>query len=168
MDAFELLAECSITFAGFAAVYTALRGSQGARGAFRAWTTVGQGLQAFFYSLLPLILVRLGVGDTVLWRIASTLALAGVVSVWVGTVRIHLRLDRLGHPAQSVANLRLGLGLPLVAAALLLGNAAGLADARAELLYLLGVVTTLGSGVAGFGLAFWLPLSEAWRPGTDA
>ena len=63
MGVFELLAECSVTFAGFAAVYAALRGSRGPRGAFRAWATVAQGFLAFFCSLAPLLFSNLGLED---------------------------------------------------------------------------------------------------------
>ncbi|MBW2415536.1 MAG: hypothetical protein JRG76_13605 [Deltaproteobacteria bacterium] len=89
MDTLGLLAECSITFAGFAAVLSALRGSQGPRGSFRAWTTVSQGLLTFVLSLIPLVLARTQLSEPDIWRIASGTGALAISVVWGSQVWIH-------------------------------------------------------------------------------
>ena len=167
MEPLGLLAECSITFAGFAAVLSALRGSQGLRGSFRAWTTVSQGLLAFVLSLLPLVLARAQLSEADVWRIASGIAAAATSVVWIWNLRVHRRLNALGEPAQAPLNLALALSLTPLSALLLLSNALGWPRAPGPFPYVLGIVLFLIAAVVAMAVSFWIPLRDSWNGGRE-
>ena len=165
MEPLGLLAECSITFAGFAAVLSALRGSQGLRGSFRAWTTVSQGLLAFVLSLLPLVLARAQLSEADIWRIASGIGAAATSVSLTWNLRIHRRLNVLGEPAQAPLNLALSL-TPL-SVLLLLSNALGWPRAPGPFPYVLGIVLFLIAAVVAMAVSFWIPLRDSWNGGRE-
>jgi hypothetical protein len=162
MSAFELLAECSISFAGFAAVYAVLRGSRGLRGAFRAWTTVAHGFLAFFCSLLPILLSTLELSEPAIWRVSSAVACVGVVAGWVTNVVVNRRLNALGQLAQLPWVLRFSLSIPVLTLTVLSSNIAGWPWPPGDFLYLLAIVLTLTMAVIAFTVSFWIPLRGAW------
>ncbi|MFQ5458648.1 MAG: hypothetical protein ACE5FC_09400 [Myxococcota bacterium] len=162
MELFHLIAECSVAFAGFAAIYAGVRGSGGARGSFRAWSTVTAGFLSFLLSLVPLLLQKFAVEEPAIWRISSSIGLVALSGMWCAHLIVHRRLSSLGHPVQSTLAIYYGLLSPPVAALALLANAVGWPRQSGPFLYGLAVILILFSGVAAFLLTFWLPLRNYW------
>jgi len=158
---FEIFAECSIAFAGFAALHGALRGSTTPRGVFRAWWVVATGAASFAVSLLPLLLAYTSLSGIGFWRSASGLALpiAGVTAYL--QFRFDLRMTRLGSPPQAPLIMRFAQASLCVAIVLLVGNLAGWPWAPQPGAYATAAVLILAAGVAALLHAFVVPLQIA-------
>ncbi len=100
MEFFSTLAECSITFAGFAAVHALLQGSAGPRGIMRAWMTLSPGMMAFVLALLPQLIAELEIGIAELWQWSSVIACVLAIPLNLSLFREDIRLKRLGYPRQ--------------------------------------------------------------------
>ncbi len=156
MGFFEILAECSITFAGFGAVHAMLMGSTGPRGAYRAWSTVLPGVTVFVLCLLVLLLDLSYLEGTELWRILSYfggIVLAVQTSVAIG---IDYHLLKRGHPPQSRYNLRTAQFVSVLATLTMLYSAI---VEPSQFLFGTALLLSLVQGIIGFLLSFWLPLN---------
>jgi hypothetical protein len=163
LNLFELLAECSVAFSGFAAVYTGVRGSTGARGSFRAWSAVGAGFLAFLLSMIPLLLRELEVEELTIWRVSSLIGLVGMAGFFLVTLRVHRRLSTLGHTPQSSSAIVISMLVPSLVLLAFLVNLLGYPWPSGSFLYGLGIALILTAGMIVFLLTFWLPLREVWE-----
>ena len=158
MDFIELFAECSITFAGFAALHSMMEGSKGPRGALRAWSTVFPGILVFCLCIFVLLLDMSNVSEVNKWRYASAVgAVAGGMQTFL-TLRMDYLFTHKGHPPQARGFIRSAqtsaLGGTLV---MLMG-----AGARPEaLLFGIGLGLTMLPGVIALIHSFWLTLDTS-------
>jgi hypothetical protein len=161
MDFFQTLAECSVAFAGFAAVHAVLKGGNSGRILHRSFTIVMTGSLAFVLSLLVLILNQFGFSELSLWRTASAVALL-ISGLGVALfLRSHSRLTALGDGPQSPAFFFIGAVLLLASQPLLIANLTGwfwipsapAYGAALSLMLFTGVIALLGS--------FWFSLRES-------
>ena len=157
---FEIFAECAITFAGFASVYAILEGSTGPRGRLRAWTTVLSGILAFALSLVPLILAQSTLDEGEIWLWSS---LSGVIVTTLFTAlawRDHFALDARGYPAQSTYFRTIAMFTSHLAVLLMLANLLAWPWSPGPLLYAVGLVLILSSGLLALLHSFRLPIRE--------
>lgn len=163
MEFFEILAECSIALAGFGAVHAVLRGSTGARGVYRAWAVVNNGALSFALSILPLVLSLGLLSDELLWRVASTLGLAGALAASYSSIVLDLKLALLGHVPQTTTSLRIGQTLSILSVLAMLLNALGWPWPPGSLLYAVAVTLILITGLNALLASFRLPLQLLLR-----
>ena len=161
MSFFETLAECSIAFAGFAAIHAVLKGGTSGRALHRSFTIVLMGALAFGLSVLVLLLNQFDLSATTLWRVASAI---GFTFSALGSFLFygsHRRLSGLGQVSQapflfSVAGLL--LSLPVLIMFLNFGGWLWPPGAPA---FGAAVTMMLGSGVIALLGSFWFPIEAA-------
>ncbi len=159
VDILLTTAELAVAFAGFASLVTILgrRSSQVdpriVAMRFRGMLT--NSLLVVPFSIIPLVLFRYGLSETVVWRLSSVLlALAGGINF--------LALLRRGRPllagAVPISSVRLTVtsGLFGLAEVVLVLNASGVTETIASAAYLTGLLSFLC--IAGFAAA-WLFLT---------
>ncbi len=159
VDILLTTAEVAVAFAGFASLVTILgrRSSQVdpriVAMRFRGMLT--NSLLVVAFSMIPLVLFRYGLRETVVWRLSSVLlALAGGINFLA--LFLHARpLLREGVPISSVRR-AVTFGLIGLAEVVLVLNASGVTEPIASAAYLTGLLLFLC--IAGFAAA-WLFLS---------
>jgi hypothetical protein len=155
----EILANSSLVFTGFTVLLFALRESEGPRIIFRAWSIVAQGFIIFGMSLLPLLLVQLGLDEQTLWQIASGAAFLATLAFLVSIPKISIQLTKGGYPPLAPAALWSAVGISSVGCLFLLANLVGWPLAPSSFLYGAGLTLFLAVGVAGVVGIFWLQLA---------
>lgn len=160
MPYIELLAESSLVFTGFTVLLFALRESEGPRYIFRAWSIVSQGFIVFGMSLLPLLLIQLGVDQRPLWQIASGTAFVVMFAFLISIPIISVRLTRKGHPPLAPWGLWISLGISTVGSLLLLANLVGWPLAPSMFFYGAGLTLFLAVSVTGVVSIYWLLLAQ--------
>ncbi|MDX1579019.1 MAG: hypothetical protein R3266_11060 [Gemmatimonadota bacterium] len=158
MDFFQTLAECSVAFAGFAAIHAVLKGGNTGRILHRSFTVVLTGALAFMLSLLVLLLDQLDLPATTLWRIASGIGLTATAVGGFLFYRSHRRLAELGEVAQAPVVFAIAawlLALPTPAMLLNLGGWLWTPGAAA---YGAALTMILGAGVLALVGSFWFPM----------
>jgi hypothetical protein len=180
MDFFQTLAECSVAFAGFAAIHAVLKGGKTGRILHRSFTVVLTGALAFMLSVLVLLLDDLGLDPTTLWRVASGFALLAIGFGGFLFYRSHRDLSRLGDGAQAPLTFAIAAVLLLLPIPVLLFNLGGWWWPPGAVAYGAALTMLLASGVVALLGSFWFPLSLAIQsaqsadvdsdsdPGTDA
>ena len=159
VDILLTTAEVAVAFAGFASLVTILgrRSSQAnpriVAMRFRGMLT--NSLLVVAFSMIPLVLFRYGLPETVVWRVSSALlALAGGINFLA--LVLHARpLLREAVPISSVRR-AVTFGLIGLAEVVLVLNASGVAEPIASAAYLTGLLLFLS--IAGFAAA-WLFVS---------
>jgi len=154
----ELLAESSLVFTGFTVLLFALRESEGPRVIFRAWSIVVQGFIVFGMSLLPLLLIQLGLDERTLWQIVSGAAFIVMSALLVAIPMISVRLTRRGYPPLTPWALWVSLVISVVGCVLLLANFVGWPLAPSSFIYGAGLTLFLAVSVAGVVSIYWLLL----------
>ena len=154
----ELLAESSLVFTGFTVLLFALRESEGPRVIFRAWSIVVQGFIVFGMSLLPLLLIQLGLDERTLWQIVSGAAFIVMSALLVAIPMISVRLTRRGYPPLTPWALWVSLVISVVGCVLLLANFVGWPLAPSSFIYGAGLTLFLAVSVAGVVSIYWLML----------
>jgi hypothetical protein len=154
----ELLAESSLVFTGFTVLLFALRESEGPRVIFRAWSIVVQGFIVFGMSLLPLLLIQLGLDERTLWQIVSGAAFIVMSALLVAIPMISVRLTRRGYPPLTPWALWVSLVISVVGCVLLLANFVGWPLAPSSFIYGTGLTLFLAVSVAGVVSIYWLML----------
>jgi hypothetical protein len=160
---FEIFAECSIAFAGFAAVHAALTGSTGPRGHFRAWSIVLNGALSFGLSILPLLLALTPLAAEVLWRVASVAGVVGTSVVSISSIRIDIRLSRQGHPPQAPTSIRLAQLCSILATLTMFANFVGWPWKPGPTGYASGLALILSTGIIALLHTFLMPVQDALR-----
>jgi hypothetical protein len=158
---FEIFAECSVAFAGFAAVHAALRGSTTPRGVFRAWWVVASGSAAFVLSVLPLLFAYTSLSGVGFWRSVSGLSLPVAGATAYLQLAFDVRMTRIGHPPQAPMAIRSAQALLHVAVVLMIGNLVGWPWAPGPLAYATASVLILGAGLTALLHSFFVPLQIA-------
>jgi len=161
MSFFQTLAECSIAFAGFAAIHAVLQGGTSGRALHRSFTIVLTGALAFGLSVLVLLLDQFDLTDATLWRTASAIGLTVSALGSFLFYRSHRRLSELGQVAQApvlftVAGLL--LSLPVLIMFLNFGGWLWPPGAPA---FGAAVTMMLGSGIIALLGSFWFPIEAA-------
>ena len=154
----ELLAESSLVFTGFTVLLFALRESEGPRVIFRAWSIVVQGFIVFGMSLLPLLLIQLGLDERTLWQIVSGAAFIVMSALLVAIPMISVRLTRRGYPPLAPWALWVSSVISTVGCVLLLANFVGWPLAPSSFIYGTGLTLFLAVSVAGVVSIYWLML----------
>lgn len=154
----ELLAESSLVFTGFTVLLFALRESEGPRVIFRAWSIVVQGFIVFGMSLLPLLLIQLGLDERTLWQITSGAAFIVMSALLVAIPIISVRLTRRGYPPLAPWALWVSSVISTVGCVLLLANFVGWPFAPSPFIYGAGLTLFLAVSVAGVVSIYWLLL----------
>jgi hypothetical protein len=154
----ELLAESSLVFTGFTVLLFALRESEGPRVIFRAWSIVVQGFIVFGMSLLPLLLIQLGLDERTLWQIASGAAFLVMSALLVAIPIISVRLTRRGYPPLAPRALWVSLLISTIGCVLLLANFVGWPLRPSSFIYGAGLTLFLAVSVAGVVSVYWLLL----------
>jgi hypothetical protein len=147
-DLLTTIAECAIAFAGFSALAVIIPQLAGVpwRGqmATGLWLMVSWSLSAFFFALLPLVLLQLGVSahGSVSWS-SGTLAAAILVQAALAGNRDR-KLARQGRaqPTERIVFVAAAFGV-LIAAVLIL-NALGALPGGAAGWYVLGILSLFG------------------------
>lgn len=140
-DQLLIITEVSVALAGFAGVVSAYQYKEGTslrRGdALGIAMMVNIGLVDAFFSLLPLMLFGLGLGETSSWKVSSALMAANYVVFFTYIVR-----NMRGVKVRKISS-------KLVYAALYLGGL---------LIFLINVANALGIGYAGVKGPFFISL----------
>ncbi len=167
VDILLTTAELAVAFAGFASLVTIL-GRKYSRVdprivAMRFRGMLTNSLLVVPFSIIPLVLFRYGLSETVVWRLSSVLlALAGGINF--------LALLRHGRPlltgAVPISSVRLAVtsGLFGLAEVVLVLNASGVIEPIAGAAYLTGLLSFLS--IAGFAAA-WLFVSFLEPPNSE-
>ena len=163
MEFFQTLAECSVAFAGFAAIHAALKGGNTGRVLHRSFTVVLTGALAFILSILVLVLDEFDLPVATLWRVASGIALVGVGYGGYLFYGSHLKLTALGDGPQAPLIFAVAALLMLLPIPLLLLNLGGWLWPPGAPAYGAALAMLLGSGVVALLGSFWFPLSIAIR-----
>ena len=163
MSFFEILAECSIAFAGFGAVHAALKGATTGRGPIRALVIVMLGALAFLLSILPLMLALTALSSAPLWRLASVAGLVGSGGSLVFLFRVDARMTALGEPSPAPWMLRTAMFMTTTATGAMLLNLVGWPWPPGPLLYGLAVSLLLTAGVVALLHSFWVPVESILR-----
>lgn len=161
MSFFQTLAECSVAFAGFAAIHAVLKGGNTGRVLHRSFTVVLTGALAFMLSVLVLLLDQSGLTAPTLWRVASGV---GLVATGIGGFlfyRSHRQLARLGDVAQAPLVFAIAASLLLLPIPTLLANLGGWLWTPGALAYGAALTMILASGVFALLGSFWFPLAIA-------
>jgi hypothetical protein len=161
MDFFSLLAECSITLAGFSAIYAILQGSTGPRGSFRSIGTLGSAALAFFISVLPPLFSLLAISDALLWSICSAIASIFAASFFVTVVKMNGTLTANGFPPQTSKSLALAFLLVAISAILFAIDVFPWPNAVRIFIYGFGVLLLMCVPVSAMAVSFVVALEEA-------
>ena len=161
MSFFQTLAECSIAFAGFAAIHAVLQGGTSGRALHRSFTIVLTGALAFGLSALVLLLGEFDLSAIILWRAASAIGLTVSAIGSFLFYRSHRRLSELGQVAQApflftVAGLLLSLPVPIMFL-----NLGGWLWSPGAPAFGTAVTMMLGAGVIALLGSFWFPIEAA-------
>lgn len=163
MSFFEILAECSIAFAGFGAVHAALKGATSGRGPIRALVIVMLGALAFILSIFPLVLALTALSPASLWRVASAVGFAGAAAALGLLVRFDIRMTALGQPSPAPWMLRSGMLMVTAATGAMLLNLVGWPWPPGPFLYALAVSLLLTAGIVALLHSFWVPVESVLR-----
>jgi len=163
MSFFETLAECSVAFAGFAAIHAALKGGATGRALHRSFTIVLTGALAFILSVLVLLLDQFDLSATTLWRVASAFGLGASAFGGLLFYRSHRRLAGLGQVAQAPLVFAVAASLLALPTLILLLNLGGWLWPPGAPAYGAAVTMILGSGVFALLGSFWFPIEVAIR-----
>ncbi|WOJ97598.1 hypothetical protein R0137_03260 [Congregibacter brevis] len=161
MELFQTLAECSVAFAGFAAVHAVLKGGDNLRILHRSFTIVMTGSLAFILSILALLLDEVGFSEITLWKASS--AVGFVLSGYCGILFFssHRQLTKLDYGPQSRVFFAIAALLLLLPCPVFLLNMGGwLWESSAEV-YGLALAMILTSGVVALLGGFWFSLAIA-------
>jgi len=161
MSFFQTLAECSIAFAGFAAIHAVLNGGTSGRALHRSFTIVLTGALAFGLSVLVLLLDQFDLSAATLWRVASAIGLTVSALGSFLFYESHRRLSGLGQIAQSPFLFNLAgllLSLPVL---ILFLNFGGWLWSPGAPAFGVAVTMMLGSGVIALLGSFWFPIEAA-------
>lgn len=161
MDFFQTLAECSVAFAGFAAIHAVLKGGNTGRILHRSFTVVLTGALAFILSVLVLLLDQFGLAAAVLWRVASGTGLAAISWGSFLFYRSHRELTRLGDSAQAPLVFAIAASLLMLSIPILLLNLGGWFWPPGAPAYGAALTMILASGVFALLGSFWFPLEIA-------
>lgn len=161
MSFFEILAECSVAFAGFAAVHAVLKGGNTGRILHRSFTVVLTGALAFMLSVLVLLLEQFGLTAVTLWRVASATALAAIGVGVLLFYRSHRELRELGDGAQAPVVFAIASSLLVLSIPTMLLNLGGWFWTPGAPAYGAALTMILGSGVFALLGSFWFPLAIA-------
>ncbi len=159
VDILLTTAEVAVAFAGFASLVTILgrRSSQVDPRiiALRFRGMLTNSLLVVAFSMIPLVLFRYGLSESVVWRLSSVLlALAGGIN-FLALLRRGRSLLTGAGPISSV-RLAATSGLFVLAEVILVLNAFGVTEPIASAAYLTGLLSFLA--IAGFAAA-WLFVS---------
>jgi hypothetical protein len=160
---FEIFAECSIAFAGFAAVHAALIGSTTPRGNFRAWTILLNGALSFALSIVPLLLALTPLDAEALWRVASLVGVVASSTASASLIRLDIRMSRQGHPPQLLWSIRLAQSLSIIATLTIFLNLVGWLWTPGAIGYAAGLALILSTGIIALLHTFMIPVQEALR-----
>jgi len=161
MSFFETLAECSVAFAGFAAIHAVLRGGTTGRALHRSFTIVLTGALALVMSILALLLDQFDLSATTLWRVASAIGLVAWAFGCLLFYRSHRRLAELGQVSQAPFVFTLAATLLTLPGPTLLLNLGGWPWPPGAPAYGAAVTMILGSGVFALLGSFWFPIEDA-------
>ena len=167
MSFFEILAECSIAFAGFGAVHAALKGATSGRGPIRALVIVMLGALAFILSIFPLVLALTALSSTVLWRLVSVVGLPASGGVLVFFFRVDARMTALGQPSPAPRMLRGAMLMVTAATGAMLLNLVGWPWPPGPFLYAFAVGSLLTAGIVALLHSFWVPVESVLRGAPD-
>ena len=160
---FEILAECSVTFAGFGAVHAALMGDGSPRTLHRSFTIVLCGSLAFVLSVVVLLLADAGWSASTLWRTTSIIgACLCALGAWFFLIG-HQQTSRIGFGAQSPVVFTIAAVFIFLPAPLLALNAVGWPWPTGPHIYKVALVMVLVSGALGLLGSFWFPLTHVVR-----
>ena len=168
MSFFQTLAECSVAFAGFAAIHAVLKGGNTGRVLHRSFTVVLTGALTFVLSVLVLLLDEFGLQATTLWRVASGIGLAGVGFGVFLFYRSHRQLSELGDVAQAPLVFAIAASLLVLAIPALLFNLGGWLWTPGARAYGVALTMILAAGVFALLGSFWFPLAIAIEKARDA
>ncbi|MCH7644545.1 MAG: hypothetical protein IH974_06875 [Myxococcales bacterium] len=164
VDILLTTAELAVAFAGFASLVTIL-GRRSSRAdprivAMRFRGMLTNSLLVVAFSMIPLVLFRYGLRESVVWRLSSALlALAGGINFLA--LLLHARpLFREAVPISSLRRV-VTFGLIGLAEVVLVLNASGVTGRIASAAYLTGLLLFLC--IAGFAAA-WLFLAVLEEP----
>ncbi len=164
VDILLTTAELAVAFAGFASLVTILAHKSSRVDprivAIRFRGMLTNSLLVVAFSMIPLVLFRYGLGETVVWRLSSVLlALAGGINF----LALFLRGRPLRTEAVPISSVRRAVtfGLFGLAEVVLVLNASGLTEPIASAAYLTGLLLFLC--IAGFAAA-WLFLTFLEAP----
>lgn len=163
MSFFQTLAECSVAFAGFAAIHAVLKGGTTGRALHRSFTIVLTGALAFGLSVLVLLLDQLDLSAPALWRIASAIGLAASALGSALFYRSHRRLAGLGEVAQTPLGFMVAASLLVLPIPLMFLNLGGWLWPPGAAAFGAAVAMTLGSGVVALLGSFWFPIKAVIR-----
>ena len=164
VDILLTTAELAVAFAGFASLVTIL-GRRSSRVdpriiAMRFRGMLTNSLLVVAFSMIPLVLLRYGLSETVVWRLSSILlALAGGINFLALFFRGR-PLYTEGVPISAVRR-AVTFGLFVIAEVALVLNASGVTETIASAAYLTGLLSFLC--IAGFAAA-WLFLTFLEAP----
>lgn len=158
MSFLEILAECAIALAGFGAVHAVLQGSSGPRGIFRSWTVVLHGATAFILAVIPLLLDLSSLSSDQLWRTASVVGAACAGFNAYLNFSFDARLTKIGHLPQAKVILRIAQVSTVLAMLAMISNALGWPSPPGPLLYAVGPVFILITGLLAMLHSFLVPL----------
>jgi hypothetical protein len=158
MTFFQTLAECSVAFAGFAAIHAVLKGGNTGRILHRSFTVVLTGALAFILSVLVLLLDQFDLAAPTLWRVASGVALAAIGFGWFLFYRSHRQLAGLGDVPQAPFVFAVASSMLVVPIPILLLNLGGWWWAPGARAYGAALTMILASGVFALLGSFWFPL----------
>ena len=161
MSFFQTLAECSVAFAGFAAIHAVLKGGTTGRALHRSFTIVLTGALAFILSVLVLLLDEFDLSAASLWRVASAFGLAASAVGGLLFYGSHRRLARLGQVAEAPLVFAVAASLLALPAPILLLNLGGWLWPPGAPAYGAAVTMILGSGVFALLGSFWFPIEAA-------
>ena len=161
MGFFQTLAECSVAFAGFAAIHAVLKGGNTGRILHRSFTVVLTGALAFILSILALLLDEFGLAAPTLWRVASGVGLAAIGFGWLLFYRSHRQLSGLGDVPQAPIVFAVASSLIMLSIPTLLLNLVGWWWTPGARAYGAALTMILASGVFALLGSFWFPLEIA-------
>jgi hypothetical protein len=161
MSFFQTIAECSVAFAGFAAIHAVLKGGNTGRVLHRSFTVVLTGALAFMLSVLVLLLDQLDLPATTLWRVASGVGLTATAVGGFLFYRSHHRLSRLGDVPQAPWVFAMAAWLLVLPTPAMLLNLGGWLWTPGAPAYGVALTLILASGVLALLGSFWFPLEVA-------
>jgi len=161
MSFFQTLAECSVAFAGFAAIHAALKGGTTGRALHRSFAIVLTGALAFILSILVLLLDQFDLTAISLWRIASAFGLAASAFGGLLFYQSHRRLAGLGQVAQAPLIFAIAALLLMLTTPIMLLNLGGWLWPPGAPAYGAAVTMMLASGVLALLGSFWFPIEVA-------